>query len=574
MKKSLQSIIGLICFLLSVKCYAAISLQYEFTGIKGPLLTNVQARFKSEMPAPTDLTEKQAYEWYQQSKEEIRSALEPYGYFRPVIHTLLKTQGKNWRITYQINPGPVLAITHLKIDIIGAGKNDSALNEFIDQFPLKVGQPLETSTYDQAKQQFFNIALAQGYLDAQLITHIIKIDRRHYTSHITLLLKTGPRYYFGTITFNQNDFNEDLLRGYLRFYTGEAYSSKRLLASQDALNESGYFQEIQTNAVPNLISQQVPVQFNLVPRPAQQYSAGVGYGTDTGARALLGWEWRRVTRSGHRMAAFIQASQLQNSLQTVYRIPGPNPRINEYQISASASKDNLPLVNSFTKQVGVAYVVNKKHWQQTLFLNYALENFKFDSDAQSRFTRTLTPGISITATHADNNIYAHNGHRIGIRLQGALHPIMADTTFLQIEAQGKYIRSFGEDNENRIITRGDIGFSAVSDLANFPATLRFYAGGTQSMRGYNYDALGPGRNIIVGSVEYQRRIVGNWNAAVFYDLGNAFDNVPMSLKRGMGVGIVWASPLGPMALTVSRALDQPGAVGKPVIQFNMGPDFS
>jgi len=574
MKKVILNIVALTCILFFIQCNAAVNLQYEIKGINAPLLTNVQARLKSEMPTSSALTEIQAQEWYQQSINEIRNALEPYGYFKPEIKTTLQQHTQNWLISYQINPGPVLTITQLKININGAGKNDFLLNKFIDEFPLQVGQPLETSTYEQAKQQFFNIALAQGYLDAQLITHTIKINRQHYTSIISLELKTGPRYYFGSVVFNQNDLDETLLRGYLRFETGNPYSSKKLLSSQDALNNSGYFQAIQTNAIPNLNTQQVPIEFNFVSRPAHQYSAGVGYGTDTGARALLGWEWRRITRSGHRMATFIQASQIQNSLQAVYRIPGANPRISEYQISASATKDNLPLVNSFTKQIGIAYVVNKKHWQQTTFLNYALENFKFDNEPDSRFTRTLTPGINFTATRADSNIYAHNGYRIGIRLQGSLHPIMADTTFLQIEAQGKYIHSFGEDNENRIVTRADIGYTAVSDLSNFPATMRFYAGGTQSMRGYNFNALGPGRNIVVGSVEYQRRIIGNWNAAIFYDAGNAFDNFPLILKRGVGVGIVWASPLGPIALTVSRALDEPGALGKPVIQFNMGPDFS
>lgn len=562
----------LICLIFILDSQAADLLQYQIHGLQGAALTNVQARLRNELPIAQNLNDKQMRAWSLQATKEIRAALTPFGYFKPNIHTSFIKKETNKIIIFDVAPGPQLTISQVHIDLLGEGKADPVLNKFLDEFPLEIGQPLETVTYDQAKQQLFNIALAQGYLDAQLTKHVIEIDRKHYTAKILLQLNTGKRYYFGPVTFKQDDFDDNFLRGYMRFKTGEPYSTNRLLASQDALNNSNYFQQVETNTLANPNTQQVPIEFTLKPKPAQQYTLGAGYGTDTGLRGLLGWEWRRVTRTGQRMAAVIQASQIQNTVQAVYRIPGSDPRISEYQISVSATKNNLPTVDSFTKQLGLAYVLNKKHWQQTLFLNYEIENFQFDYSPIKHFVHTLTPGITWTHVRADNMIYAHEGYRISFRVQGASQYLGSDSGFLQGEAQAKYIKSFGDDNEHRIILRTDLGYSSVEDLPNFPATLRFYAGGTPSVRGYKYQSLGPGENLIVGSVEYQHRIYGNWHAGLFYDFGNAFNNSPTRLKRGAGVGILWVSPLGPMELTLGVALDEPG---KPtMIQFNMGPDFS
>jgi translocation and assembly module TamA len=571
MKKIILNFIAIICYTCCTISYAA-ELTYKIQGIENPLLANVQARLRDELPNPQQLTDKQIHSWHQQSEEQIRHALEPFGYFKPIIHSSLIQQTNNWIATYQINPGPALKITHLKISLTGAGKNDVVLNQLLDHFPLESGQILTMNSYNQAKQQLFNTALAQGYLDAKLTTHTILIDRHHYTANITLELASGPRYYFGPITFQQTTFDDTFLNGYLRFQPGQAYSPNRLLASQDALKNSNYFQQVQINSAVNPHTQQVPITFHVVPRPAQQYTVGTGFGSDTGIRGLLGWEWRQITRTGQRMSAFIQASQVQNSLQAVYHIPGANPRISEYQINASVSKDNLPVVTSFTKQIGLAYVINKKHWQQNLFLNFMQEDFKFDEEDNWHHVHILTPGISWSHTQADNMIYAHNGYRISFRLQGAFNHFFSNSGFFQAETQGKYIKSFGKDNENRIVMRSTIGYTAVDDLPNFPATLRFYTGGTQSVRSYHYQEFGPGRNLITGSFEYQRRIVGNWNATVFYDVGNAFNNFPAHLNRGAGIGILWASPLGPMQLTVGQAIDDPS---KPIrVQFSMGPDFA
>jgi len=121
------------------------------------------------------------------------------------------------------------------------------------------------------------------------------------------------------------------------------------------------------------------------------------------------------------------------------------------------------------------------------------------------------------------------------------------------------------------LLRGDLAYTTVHDLDSFPLSLRYYAGGTQSIRGYKFQSLGPGRYLEVGSVEYQHKIIGNWSGAAFYDVGNATDHTTARLQEGAGFGIVWKSPVGPMELVVAKALNKRGRPNQ--IQFNMGPDL-
>ena len=71
------------------------------------------------------------------------------------------------------------------------------------------------------------------------------------------------------------------------------------------------------------------------------------------------------------------------------------------------------------------------------------------------------------------------------------------------------------------------------------------------MRGYAFQSLGPGRYLMTGSIEYQHRLINDFYGAIFFDAGNAVNNFPINLKKGSGLGLVWASPLGPMEITAA-----------------------
>jgi translocation and assembly module TamA len=545
-------------------------IDYQIRGLEPSLSAPIEARLAHSLEALTPpITSELIQTWYQRATVEIKQGLSPYGYFKPTIQSKLFYRNKVWHAIYQIKRGPLLKITQLKISLHGEGAKNSALNKLISELPLKQGDSFLSPRYEQTKQKLLATAIAQGYISAYVSQHRVLINPKSYTSTVSLILDTGPRYYFGPITFQQTILKDSFLRRYIPFHSGDPYSSTQLLKLQDNLNNSGYFQTVSLNTLTKQTkTQTIPVRFTLTPRPAQQYIAGIGYSTDVGIRGTLGWEARYLNQFGHRLSITSQLSKLQNSLQTTYTIPGHYPNTDNYNINFAIVRKQLAQVDSTTQQLGLASVSQWQGWQRNLFLNYQIERFNY-VDRPTLTSHLLTPGINFLRSQFDNPTFAFHGYRLNLRLQGAKKNILSNASFLQAQLQAKVITSWSK--KSRLILRSDIGYTLTPNLSDFPPSLLFYAGGSQSLRGYDYQSLGPGRYLMVGSAEYQHQLINNFYGAAFFDIGNAVNNFPINWQKGSGVGLVWISPLGPMELTLGKALDLPG---RPIrVQFSMGVDL-
>ena len=168
---------------------------------------------------------------------------------------------------------------------------------------------------------------------------------------------------------------------------------------------------------------------------------------------------------------------------------------------------------------------------------------------------------------------------IGRSLATAKHKIRAQLQ--QPTARG--LQRLGE--RSRLIVRGEAGSTFAGEVVDIPPTLRFYAGGDRSVRGYAWREIGPripaapgrtayalgARNALVGSVEFEQYFDDTWGMAVFADSGSAFDDTPDRFRTGVGVGLRWRSPVGPLRLDVARGLDDPDASF--TLHLNLGADL-
>lgn len=553
----------------------AASLDNKVTGVEKSVAKNVTARLAAQQHGIT-LTASSIKQLYQEAPAQIKQALKPYGYFKPEITAQLKeVKAGQWQASYRISPGPQLLISKVDIHLTGPGAAQPQFQQFLATQPIHTGQPLLTENYNNTKKALFTLAEQLGYLDAQLTKHMIRVNLERYTAEVILKFDTGHRYYFGKVNFQKNPLSSEFLQRYVRFKQGQPYSADDVVILQKDLNNSNFFQ--QALVKPNKQQAhhyEIPLEVTLIPRKSQQYSFGAGYGTDTGPRASIGWDWRYLTQTGHHLSSLLRLSPVQNTVQAVYVIPGENPLTDQYNINASVLKNQLPRGDNIVSKIGVASITNTNGWTQTLALNKQYERYRFSDQADYKSSKLLLPGITWQRTVSDNALYPLNGYRVSLNLQGTNKALLSDTNLAQITFNGKYIHRLGE--KGRALLRADLGYTTVKNLSTeLPLSLSYFAGGSRSVRGYSYQALGPGRYQMVGSVEYQHQVIKNWNAAIFFDAGNAFMNLPQnvfsSLQQGAGLGVVWISPIGPINLSVAKALNWPGQPTQ--IQFSMGPDL-
>ncbi len=132
-----------------------------------------------------------------------------------------------------------------------------------------------------------------------------------------------------------------------------------------------------------------------------------------------------------------------------------------------------------------------------------------------------------------------------------------------VNAAWHFIYSLGENNNHQFVGSTQAGYIFTQDFNKVPYNLRYFTGGDQSLRGFDYKSLSPevdgfkvgGQALAVGSLEYNYQFKEGWRAAVFSDFGNAYDEkFSNDLEYSAGIGIRWASPIGPIRIDVASGL--------------------
>jgi len=546
-QKQLVLLVSLI--LISTSCWAdSESLRVDILGLKGAALTNVQTRLEVVKSSYNNqLTTTNIKLFYTAAPKNIKNALEPYGYFRAKVHSQLIHQDHLWIARFVIEPGRPLTITKLDLQLSGPGQNVPELKKLIDDFPISPGQIFLTEHYNQAKEQLFSVANNQGYLKAFFEKKIISIDLRNYTCVIVLHFDTGPRYYFGDITFDQKSFADAFLRRFLSFHPGEPFSSERVLKLQQNLTDSHYFSEV--SVVPDFSQEQifqVPVNVKLIPNKSQQYNIGGGYGTFTGPRVTVGVNFRHLTNTGHHIEMLMRASYVQSGLAAQYVIPGKNPLTDQYMIGVNGQRFAPKNGTSTSGTLFVGQVKEMYGWKETITLNYLREHYDIFADPKSHNSRILYPNLDLSRIQSDSVTNPTSGYKISLNARGATNKIVSNVNFLQMEMKGKILYSPTEFS--RLILLGNFGYTTVQNLMMLPLSLQFFAGGLDSVRGFPSGHFGPGRYEKLASLELQHKIKGDIYGAVFYDIGIASNHINAPMAKGKGVGIIYNSIVGPIRI--------------------------
>jgi translocation and assembly module TamA len=559
--------------------HAGLIVNVEVRGISGELLANVLAYLSIEQQKfDPNLTELQLQRLHQRATEEITKALQPFGYYDPQIHGSLQHNNDRWVARYDVDPGPPVHVAGIDIRIEGDGKNDPDFRAVAASFPLHRNDVLNQPLYEKGKQNLQRFASEHGYFDFKWLKSEIAVDPTTHTAAVTLLIDSGPRYYFGKVDFKQDILRPSLLQRFVPFKTGDPYNTTQLLNLQSALIDSNYFRNVEINPRRDLSkNRQVPIEVDLVPRDKHLYTIGVGYGTDTGARGKLGWENRRINDRGHRFTIEYNTSSIEDTLTAHYIIPIRNPRSDQFAITSKVGNNYQPSSKSETFLLGASRSVDLgNNWLETFYLNYQTENYSIAGEGGSSVL--LLPGITVSKVSADNRIYPLRGIRLLLDVRGANTAVISNADYLQVRGQVKFVHKvFGK---GRILLRGDVGATRFGAIRNLPPSERFFAGGDQSVRGYAYNSLGPrnaagqvigGEQLLVGSVEYEQRFTDKWSVAVFYDTGNAINSWQEALKEGVGFGVRWRSPIGPIRFDLAFAISEPGSPKR--LHINVGPDL-
>ncbi|GAB2799550.1 autotransporter assembly complex family protein [Halomonas shantousis] len=594
------------------------ALDAEVRGLSGPAAANV-VNYLVELEAADEPDQTSLDAAVRQRTQE---ALRAFGYYQPNIETAYPGRFPDDEVIITLSPGPRVHITELDIDIAGDARDDEAFQLALDEFPLSEGDALRHAPYESFKSQLATLSLERGYFDSSFTHQRIEVRPWEESARIYLHLKSGPRYRFGNVTYSGSQIDEERLRRMLTFAPGEPYLAGDLAQYNQRLSRTDWFRGIAVRprvdeeplalaanttwwqevtgegladstpmigeagirASRRLAGQRsttVPVDVSLIPADRHKFEVGVGYATDVGPRMRFAWDRPWINSRGHSLEHELYLSAPEQRFSGEYIMPLENPLRDSYQLRYGLESLDNEDTKSFVSAVELArhweFDTLDDGWSQDVYLRAAYEDFVQADQENQVFL--LYPGISWSRVRTRNPRFPTWGDRQRLAIEVSDPAWGSDARFVRTTFDSQWIRMLGSNN--RFVGRMGVGAMATDTFEDVPPSLRFFAGGDRSVRGYSYESLSPeneegellgGQHLLTASLEYQRRVTGDWWGAAFVDTGNAFDAWwPDDLKTGAGLGIRWVSPVGPIRFDIAHPFDDEEDSWR--LHFAIGPEF-
>jgi translocation and assembly module TamA len=575
--------------LLASPAHAGVQLAVD--GVGDPQKSAVVSAAELSQYAKREVSDAQMRRLYERAPAQVKTALQPYGYYDATVTGDLQKAGKDWRVTLHVTPGEPIKVTAVDVQLDKAADALAPVRRAERAITRMKGKTLDHGAYDAARDALSAQLTANGFLDARLVTHRVEVTRANHSAAIKLAWQAGPRYRYGQVHFDGSQFNEGFLDRYVPFKSGDYFSQEQLLELQQALNGADYFAVV--NVMPDVDKAKdgvVDVTVQLAPAKRTIYTGGPFIGTDTGFGVRGGMERRWVNRRGHKWKNELVVAQKLKTLSTLYSIPMPGDNQRSYNAGANFRDADTATSQSRTLEL-VGNETRQWHgWTRALGVHALSGTFTVGKRGNEPDN---TPGIehgrstlvfgeaALTRKKADNPDFVGRGWSITLAARSTAGKLLSDASFSQMTADAKWIRAFGAHNRNRLILRGSAGITWTNDFAALPPQLRFFAGGDRSVRGYGYQSIGPrnsddrvigGKNLLVASTEVEHYFTRNWGMAAFVDAGNAFSGTDYRPKIGAGLGLRWRSPVGMIRVDLGTPIHDDRAHG---IQLHLviGPDL-
>ncbi|WP_229625069.1 autotransporter assembly complex protein TamA [Vibrio parahaemolyticus] len=568
-KKALPIIVGLL--VVSQSAYADVSLKLK--GIDGALEDNVKA-YLSSIPEKDYST---SLRFQARLDQSITEALNALGYYHAKISYSI-SEG-NDELIVNIHKGLPVKIKVMDVVISGEAKEDEEFTNLIAKSPLKVGRILNQGEYDSLKSGIRNLALQRGYFNGDFKLNKLEVIPELNEANVRLHYDSGIRYHFGPVEITGSQIWENRVESMRPFEIGEPYLVSDVGEYNQNLSNTDWFSSVFVE--PDLSKledgRELPIKVSLAPAAKNQIETGIGYSTDTGVRGTLKWKKPWVSARGHSFNTALSLSKPEQTITAGYKIPLDDVLREYYQLQFGLKHLDNRDTESLESNLAVErHWLTDGGWHKTVYVRHLYENFS--QGLQDDGVQFVLPGATFSRTRVRGGSMPMWGDKQSVTVEYGDPALLFETRVLRLLGRSSWIRGIGENHRGLFRLEG--GANITEEFEKLSPSLRFFAGGDNNIRGYGYESISPvdesgaltgAKYILSSTLEYQYRVYGNWWAATFYDIGDAFNDTP-EWKSGAGVGIRWASPVGPVSFDFAWGLDE-----KPNnefrIHFSLGPEL-
>ncbi|RJP74528.1 MAG: outer membrane protein assembly factor BamA [Candidatus Abyssobacteria bacterium SURF_17] len=464
----------------------------------------------------------------------------------------------------------------------------------------------ETGTYyNRSQVEREALAIQDFYSDQGYILANVRprpaIDRDAKEVQVTYQVSERDLIYVAKVDIEGNVKTKDaVIRRELTIVPGERFDGSKIRRSRQKLLNTQYFKDVYIDTEPTDEQRYRNLIFEVEEQKTGTFNFGAGYSSND---ALIGQI--QITQNNFDLfnpPTFTGAGQ---KFQVALR---PGTILSEYQLSITepyfmgypfAAGFDLYFIDreydDYDQQnVGAGLRVGKRITDfSSLGLSYNFSEYDIsnvDDDAPQTIkdeegTRTKSSmALNFTNDTRDSYLDPTAGHRYTSSLELAGGPLGAETDVVKLVGEARWYRPLGD--KFVLLTRLEAGVAEEYGDSDFvPLFDRFFAGGSNSVRGYDYRDVGPredddpigGKTKFEGTLELSYPLIDIIKGYGFFDFGQVWREIDDfgqgKINTSVGLGVGLRTPIGPIRLDYGFPLNPNDDQGSGRIHFTTGLSF-
>ena len=501
-------------------------------------------------------------------REDALEALSTEGFFAPTIAIAVDDTNEA-RYVARIDLGRRTLVGDVDLEFIGAIKDrPERIEELRKSWELTKGKPFRNADWSNAKTRLLNRTRSRDYAAARLADSLAGVGAETATAFLRVVIDSGPAYTMGEVEVRGLvRYDQELVQRYNPIVAGEGYDADKLLDFQQRLQRSPYFGSVLVDASPdNAVDGKLPILVEVTEAKTKRLSFGLGYSTDTEVRAEIAYRQTMIFGYPYTLQSGVGLDGKRGVAYADIFLP-PKPDGEQDSLGGLYESTDIEGVKTHRWALGVQRTKTRTSGATSYDTRIAL-GFQHETRRVAGTPEEDTRNDVVSATYSwtrrdvDSITQPTRGAiltlagTVGVRRSSVSE--LLNQTFERV--YGRYLLYWPLSPRDQFIFRSELGHVFVDDTRFVPNEFLFRTGGVGTVRGYAFQSLGRkvgtattgSKSLVVGSAEYIRWLDKDWGAAVFYDIGNASDDIKqVSLAQGFGVGVRYRTIAGPVAFDLA-----------------------
>ena len=534
------------------------------------LLEEVSKTVKNQKKPPVShfLLQRRA----RQDLKTFKQALHSRGYFDATVQVTVEGARPPYAVRFAVDPKQryTLAPPRLKIVSGGPVSGSPLADPDWGKVGLRAGDPAESARIAAADALLLKALQAQGFGHARVVKRRARLDRPHRQLRVVYEVDPGERVRLGGIRIQDSgSADADFLRGRVPWKPDVPFHPDRVEEARQSLIDTGLYNSVRLKLPEQPEEDGLwPLETTLSERKHRTWRLGGGLSTDRGITLKGGWEHRNFRGAAERLRIKGDLGTKESLMTASFEKPDfYRPRQNlllsvkgEQADEEAYESDAAELSARLTRTFGKAGEIS-------LALSYRLSRVRESKPERAFSYGSASLPVTLKLERRDSALDATRGWRLQSDLAPVLSVSGAGASYLRWRNSGSVYFKLSDAPRLVLAGRGEVGgaFGATRDA--IPADDRFYAGGGDSLRGYAYQLAGPleldgtprgGRSLLTVGAELRLRVTDKVGVVAFTDAGRTYDSAypdtASGLLQGVGLGVRYVTPIGPMRLDVAVPL--------------------